>query len=61
MPKRPTPKQILAARVTAGLTQHQAAELIQYSERAWQEWEGGRRRMRQSTFEIFLQRSKPGG
>lgn len=56
--KRPTPKQILAARLAAGLTQQQAADLIQYSERAWQEWEAGRRRMRQATLEIFLQRSK---
>lgn len=59
--KRPTPKQIEKARLTAGLTQRQAADLINYSERAWQEWEAGRRRMRQSTFDIFLQRSKNSG
>jgi DNA-binding transcriptional regulator YiaG len=55
--KRPTPKQIREARLAAGLSQRLAAELINYSERAWQEWEAGRRKMRQETFEIFRSRA----
>jgi putative transcriptional regulator len=54
--KPPRPSEILSARLAAGMTQAQAANLIDYSERAWQEWEGGRRRMRWSTLEAFQQR-----
>lgn len=38
----------------AGLTQKQAAELIGYSYRSWQEWEGGRRKMKKVLFDSFL-------
>ncbi len=49
-----SPSEIRAARLAAGLTQRQAAALICYSRRAWQEWEGGRRRMRQITLAVFI-------
>jgi len=42
----PTPDQIRRARLTANLTQRQAAELIGYSFRMWEEWEAGRYPMR---------------
>ena len=51
--KNPTPKAIKKARLAAGLTQQQAAELIGYSRRAWQEWEAGRRTMRRVTLDAF--------
>ena len=57
----PTPEAIREARAAAGLTQHQAAELIHGTERAWQEWEAGNRRMHPGLWELFrkkLPRSK---
>jgi DNA-binding transcriptional regulator YiaG len=51
--KKAKPREIKSARLAACLTQKQAAELIHYSERAWQEWEAGRRRMRASTLNNF--------
>ena len=51
--KKPLPSDIKEARLAAGLTQQQAAELIGYSRRAWQEWECGRRNMRFLVFEAF--------
>jgi hypothetical protein len=49
--KHPTPKQIVAAR--GALTQTQAAALIYCTLRAWQDWEGGQRRMHPAFFELF--------
>lgn len=48
-------------RLAAGLTQRQAAALIDYSERAWQEWEAGRSPMHRAVFRYFkykLRKSK---
>jgi DNA-binding transcriptional regulator YiaG len=63
-PKAPRPDEIKAARIAAHLTQTQAAEKIGYTERAWQDWEGGRRGMRRALFDLFRQRcletQKPG-
>ena len=42
----PAPAQIRKARLAANLTQRQAAELIGYSLRMWEEWESGRSPMR---------------
>ena len=59
--RNPTPDEIRAARDAAGLTQHQAADLIHGTERAWQEWEAGNRRMHPGLWELFrkkLPRSK---
>jgi DNA-binding transcriptional regulator YiaG len=54
------PDQIRAARERAGLTQAQAAALIGYTRRAWQEWEAGTRGMRRALFDLFLQRIPKG-
>lgn len=48
------PEQIKAVRKKAGLTQAQAAELIGYSKRAWQDWEQGRKPMRDAAMDLFL-------
>jgi putative transcriptional regulator len=49
----PTPDEIRAARAAAGLTQVAAAELVHSTERAWQTWEGGERKMSAAVFELF--------
>ncbi len=49
----PTPAQIVAAREKAGLTQTAAAEVIRGSLRAWQDYEGGQRRMHPGLWELF--------
>ncbi len=53
--KKPTPEAIKKARIAVELTQRQAADLIGYSRRSWQEWEAGRRNMRMVTFKAFKQ------
>lgn len=52
-PDPPTPAAILAAREAAGLTQKQAGAVLYCSERAWQDWERGRRVMMPVLFECF--------
>jgi len=52
-PTYPAPTRIRKERLSAGLTQADAAGLLGVSERAWQDWEGGRRRMRMAFFELF--------
>lgn len=49
----PTPAQIIAAREKAELTQTAAAEVIRGSLRAWQDYEGGQRRMHPGLWELF--------
>lgn len=49
----PTPAQILEARKAAGLTQTQAAAVIYGTLRAWQDWEGGQRKMNPALLELF--------
>ena len=49
----PSPADIRAARLRAGLTQAQAGEIIGAKRRAWQEWEGGRRNMPAAKWELF--------
>lgn len=48
-----TPDQIKAARQAARLTQREAAEKIQVSTRAWQQWEGGQRKMSETMWNYF--------
>lgn len=50
----PTPEEIRAARIAAGLTQREAAALIYATQSAWEDWEQGRRRMHPGLFELFL-------
>lgn len=47
------PELIIKARKDAGLTQPQAANLINSSVRAWQHWEAGDRAMKPAFFELF--------
>jgi DNA-binding transcriptional regulator YiaG len=42
----PDPADIRLARLAANLTQRQAAALVGYSLRMWEEWESGRHPMR---------------
>ncbi len=50
----PTPEQIKKARMDAGLTQSQAADLIYSELRTWQHWEKGDRDMHPGLFELFV-------
>ena len=50
----PTPVEIRAARLAAGLTQAAAAALVQAGLRSWSHWENGDRRMPAATWELFM-------
>lgn len=50
----PTPDQIRAARLAAGLNQNEAASLIISSKRSWENWEQGRVNMHPGLFDYFL-------
>ena len=54
----PSPAEIKEARVAAGLTQSQAAALVGVTDRAWRYWEGGRRNMPTSAWELFKIKTK---
>ncbi len=45
---------ILSARKALNLTQHQAANVVHVSQRTWQQWELGKRRMHSAFWELFL-------
>lgn len=49
----PSPAEIRASRLAAGLTQAEAAALIQCGRRAWMEWEAGNREMHPQLWECF--------
>ncbi len=51
--RNPSPGQIRAARLEAGLTQAQAADLINATASAWESWEQGLRRMHPGLWELF--------
>lgn len=58
VPDAPTSKQILAARIQAGLTQAQCAVLAGYGAQSrWAEIEAGRRHMDRWRWEYFLHRA----
>jgi DNA-binding transcriptional regulator YiaG len=50
----PTPPEIRAARVVAGLSQTAAAALIQSTMRTWQDWEAGKAAMHPGLWELFM-------
>lgn len=50
--------EVKAARAAAGLTQREAAAVIGYTRRAFQDWETGKRNMRRVLYEQFLQKTK---
>jgi putative transcriptional regulator len=47
------------ARLAAGLTQTQAAQMIGATMRAFQEWEGGRRNMPVAKYMLFIMLTQP--
>lgn len=49
----PGAEEVRAAREAAGLTQTEAARLIYCTLRAWQDWEGGQRRMHPGLWELW--------
>ena len=49
----PDPSEIKRARLRAGLTQTQAAEVIYSTKRTWQDWEGGLHQMHPALWELF--------
>ncbi len=49
----PTPEQVRAARLAAGLTQPAAAKLIYSTLRTWQDWEYGVTPMHPGLWELF--------
>lgn len=49
----PTPEEIRALREKAGVSQVQAARLVHRSERNWQQWELGERRMDAAIWALF--------
>lgn len=49
----PTPAAIREARVSAGLTQSQAAEMTRVALRTWQQWESGDRTMSLTAWDLF--------
>jgi DNA-binding transcriptional regulator YiaG len=53
--KHPSKHQVKKARLASGLTQTQAAAIIGYSMRAWQDWESGARKMRRFVFDKFVE------
>ena len=55
----PVPSEIKAWRESAGLTQAQAAALIGYTARAWENWEQGIRPMRPVLFDLARRSVNP--
>lgn len=49
----PSPVDIRDSRIAANLTQAQAARVIYATERAWQDWEAGRRPMHPAFWELW--------
>jgi DNA-binding transcriptional regulator YiaG len=56
--RNPTPAEIVAARLAAGLSQTAAAALLHTTCRTWQQWEAGDRRMHPAFWELFLLKSR---
>lgn len=53
-PTPPTPDDIFGARLNAKLTQQQAADLIGYSRRGWQDAENGKNKLHPAAWALFL-------
>ena len=54
----PSPKDIRTLRLSLGLTQAQAGELVGASARAWRAWEAGFRVMPGAKWELFNLKTK---
>jgi len=53
-PTPPTPDDIMGMRHNAKLTQQQAADLIGYSRRGWQDAENGKNKLHPAAWALFL-------
>lgn len=53
-PNPSTPDDIFGARFNAKLTQQQAADLIGYSRRGWQDAENGKNKLHPAAWALFL-------
>ena len=53
----PDKEVIRSSRISAGLTQTQAAEIIYSGLRQWQKWESGEHKMHPGLFELFLKKT----
>ena len=53
----PTPEAIQAARLKAGLTQAQCAELVHVDLRSWRRWELAERQINLAAWALFLLRT----
>lgn len=51
--RNPTPAEIRAARVAAGLSAREAGEIVHTTTRVWQQWEAGDRRMHPAFWKLF--------
>ena len=56
--RNPDPAEVAAARLEAGQTQTEAAAVIYCTLRAWQDWEGGQRRMHPAFWELWLLKTR---
>lgn len=56
--KNPMPNQILAARLSANLTQNEAARIVYAHLKTWQKWEYGERKMHNAFWELFKIKTK---
>jgi DNA (cytosine-5)-methyltransferase 1 len=56
--RTPRPEEILAIRTALHLTQTGAAHLIYVSLRAWQQWEGGERKMHPAFWDLFRRKTR---
>lgn len=54
----PKPTAIRRARLAAGLTQTEAAQVVRASLRGWQQWEAGDRAMPAGLFELFMLKTR---
>jgi DNA-binding transcriptional regulator YiaG len=51
---KPNQKQIKEARLKAGITQQQAAEIVHRDMRSWRRWEAGQAEIDPAIWELFL-------
>lgn len=56
----PTPGEIRASRLAAGLTQKQAGALVSVTLSTWQKWEYGRHPMPKALYNLFLIKTRKG-
>lgn len=54
----PAAADVLAARRALGLTQTEAGRIIHASQRTWQQWEAGLRKMHPAFWELFTAKTR---